>query len=175
MPRWRSSTSATCLPIVTTGLSEDIGSWNTIAMSRPRMSRIWSFDSVRRSVPSNRIEPETSHPRLGQQSHDRERRDALAAAGLADDADRLARVDGERDAVDGADVAPPTPAEHDLEVLDLEQRAPGRGRAAVRHGAHRRYFGSRASRRRSPNSVKPSAANTIARPGKIARWIAPER
>jgi hypothetical protein len=39
------------LPTVITGLSEVIGSWNTIAMRRPRMSRICASGSFSRSCP----------------------------------------------------------------------------------------------------------------------------
>ncbi len=58
---------------------------------------------------------------LGQQSHDRERRDALAAARLSDQADRLSRVDVEGHTVDCPDITPPAAAEDDLEVPDLQQ------------------------------------------------------
>ena len=58
------------------------------------------------------------------QAHDRLRRDALAGAGLADDAEGLAALDGEGDAVDGADEAV-LGGELDLEVADLEVGAGG--------------------------------------------------
>ena len=41
----------------------------------------------------------------GQQPHDRERRDALAGAALADDAERAALLEAEREIVDGLDDA----------------------------------------------------------------------
>src|SRR6185503_16322680 len=45
-----------------TGLSVIIGSWNTIAMRAPRMRRISSSLSFRRSVPSKKIRPPTMRP-----------------------------------------------------------------------------------------------------------------
>ena len=56
----------------------------------------------------------------GQAEHG-EVRDALAGAGLADDAERAPGVDGEGDAVDGAHHAV-VRLEPDLEVADVEQR-----------------------------------------------------
>src|SRR5207248_6881542 len=68
----------------------------------------------------------------------RERRDALPAARLADEPERLARLDRERDAVDGMD-GPARRPEADVQVLDGEQRlshgssASGRAPRAGRH------------------------------------------
>ena len=42
-------------PIVNTGLSDVIGSWNTIEMSLPRMARIARSERVSRFLPSKRI------------------------------------------------------------------------------------------------------------------------
>ena len=55
------------------------------------------------------------------QPHDRERRDALAAAGLAHDAERLALTDLERDVIDGIDNPGPS-EEMRLQVPDIEDR-----------------------------------------------------
>jgi hypothetical protein len=55
------------------------------------------------------------------QAHDRKARDALAAAGLADDPERLPLLDGEADAVDGLDDAV-VRAEARPQVPDFEQR-----------------------------------------------------
>ena len=46
MPRWICSGSMICSPMVRIGLSEVIGSWKIIEMSRPRISRISSSSSV---------------------------------------------------------------------------------------------------------------------------------
>ena len=89
-----------------------------------------------RSRPSNRISPVGDLGRRHvEQAHDRQRRHALAAARLADDAQRLAGHDREADAVDG-----PDGAVHDVEVgpqvADLEQRSPWhRRRRPIRPGA----------------------------------------
>ena len=58
---------------------------------------------------------------LGVQAHDRQAGDALARARLADDAERLALADRERDAVDRLDDAV-VRLEVGLEVVDLEER-----------------------------------------------------
>jgi hypothetical protein len=55
------------------------------------------------------------------EAHDRQAGDALAAAGLANDAESLAILDREADAVDGLDDAV-VGAEMRLKVADLEQR-----------------------------------------------------
>jgi hypothetical protein len=57
----------------------------------------------------------------GQQPHDGQRGDRLAAAGLADQPDRLAGVDVEADAVDGAERRHTAPVELDREVGDAQQ------------------------------------------------------
>jgi hypothetical protein len=44
-------------PIRNTGLSEVMGSWKIMAISRPRMRRICSSESFSSSRPSKRIEP----------------------------------------------------------------------------------------------------------------------
>ena len=95
-------------------------------------------------------------------AEEREGGDALAAAGLADDPECLARRDVERDPVDGVDGSPARP-ELDVEVLDREER--------LAAGLHReRSLGSSASRSPSPMRLKPSTVSTIAIPGTIARW-----
>ena len=121
-PEWMSSGSMICRPIGSTGLSEVIGSWKIIAMSRPRSSRISSSDRSSRSRPSNRMRP-ARYPAglLGEQAHDGERRHRLAGAGFADDGDDLAAVDGVRNAVDRADHAA-RGLELDVQVLHLQQR-----------------------------------------------------
>jgi len=58
---------------------------------------------------------------LGVEPHDRQAGDALAAAGLADDSQRLALLHAEGDAIDGLDDAVFCP-EGRTEVLDVEKR-----------------------------------------------------
>ena len=48
--------------MVNTGLSDVIGSWNTIAMSLPRTFRICADESLRRSCPSKTTSPSTILP-----------------------------------------------------------------------------------------------------------------
>src|SRR3546814_6871237 len=48
--------------MVITGLSDVIGSWNTIAMSLPRTCRISSSLSFSRSLPMNLMLPPTTRP-----------------------------------------------------------------------------------------------------------------
>ena len=59
--------------------------------------------------------------RIGHQPHDRQRGHALAAAGLADDRQRLAAADAERDVVDRLE-QPRIGEEHRLQVLHVENR-----------------------------------------------------
>ncbi len=48
--------------MVITGLSDVIGSWKIIEMSRPRMARISSSGSCSRSTPSSTTSPSTMRP-----------------------------------------------------------------------------------------------------------------
>ena len=82
------------------------------------------------------------------QAQDRPAERGLAAAGLADEPERLATLDGEGDVVDGLDVAdmaveeePALDREPDLEVLDVDERA-----------AHRHRCGGRLSQPRPPST-----------------------
>ena len=55
--RWVWIASVICLPIFSTGLSEVIGSWKTIAMLAPQKRRISLGDASPISSPSKRIDP----------------------------------------------------------------------------------------------------------------------
>src|SRR5579883_2778963 len=60
---WCSITaSAICSPMVSTGLRDVIGSWKIMAIRLPRIRRISSSESARRSRPSKRIFPSTILP-----------------------------------------------------------------------------------------------------------------
>src|SRR5439155_16742241 len=73
------------------------------------------------------------------QAHDRQAGDALAAAGLADDAERLALLDLEADAVDRLDDAV-VGAEIRAEIVDLEQgHAQLRPQASLMRGSITAY------------------------------------
>ncbi len=57
MLRWMISGSMICRPILSTGLSEVMGSWKIMAISRPRMRRISSSESSSSSRPRKRTDP----------------------------------------------------------------------------------------------------------------------
>ena len=105
-----------------TGLSAVIGSWNTIAMRLPRTRCIVALVE-RDEVASLEADRAAGLDAAGRadEAQDRERRDGLAAARLADDADRLAGADGERHAVHGARDAV-VGIEVGAQVVELEQR-----------------------------------------------------
>ena len=91
---WCSRTaSLSCRPIVCTGFSDVIGSWKIIAMSLPRISRSRLGLAVSSSSSRNFAEPLVIVDARLFEAHDREAGDALAGAGLADDAERLALLD----------------------------------------------------------------------------------
>ena len=123
-PRCSSKISPICFSIVCSGLSEVIGSWNTMVMSSPRTRRMsrsgkpqqfaaLEGDGARR-MPRRRV---------GQQLEDRQRRHRFAGAGFADQRHGLALADVERDPIDGERLSPPRPmAEGDGKVADGEER-----------------------------------------------------
>ena len=102
MSRWACSGSVICLPIFISGFSDVIGSWKIIDISWPQMWRICLGVRSIISWPSNRTDPVRSTLRAVEQAHDRAGQHRLARARLADDAERLAAVERERHAVDGA-------------------------------------------------------------------------
>ena len=65
MPRWIVSGSMIWSPILSTGLSEVIGSWKIMAISRPRMRRMSSSDRESRSCPPKRTLPAMRAVRAG--------------------------------------------------------------------------------------------------------------
>ncbi len=105
--RWCSATvSAIWRPTVITGLRLVIGSWKIIDIRLPRIARIAAGSSASSSSPSNRMLPETMRPgRPRNQPHDGQRGDRLAAAALADDPQRLASLERQRQAVHRLDHA----------------------------------------------------------------------
>ncbi len=54
---WMTSASPTCRSIVCSGLSEVIGSWNTMATRLPRTSRMRASPAPSSSSPSKRMDP----------------------------------------------------------------------------------------------------------------------
>ena len=80
-----------CAPMVSTGLSDVIGSWKIIEMSRPRISRISSSARSRRLRPSNVMRPCVMRPvRRGSRRMIASAETDLPQPGLADDGDDLA-------------------------------------------------------------------------------------
>ena len=122
--------SITCSPIDRTGLSEVIGSWKIIEMSRPRISRISSSERSSRSAAVEQDAALRHPPGLGEQAHDRERGDRLAAAGLADKGDDLAAINRIGNAVDRPDGAA-RGFEPDMQVAHFKQRRRGGARRLV--------------------------------------------
>ena len=166
---WARITSTSCSSIVITGLSEVIGSWKTIARSRPRRSRISSGLRVTRSVTvEDHLAAGDLAGRLGQEAHDRQRGDALAAARLADDPERLVRRELEGDPVDRVD---PAGRRRELDPQVLDGQEPLGRRILERDQRFSR--GSSASRNPSPSRLKPRTDRTIAIPGKSAVKPAP--
>ncbi len=139
-------------PTVKTGLSEVIGSWKIIddlvaaQLAHLRRLQLQEIDAFEADLAAG-----DAAGRLRDQAHDRERGHALAAAGLADDAERAARRQREADAVDRAKLAA-IDREVRAQVPHFEQRARlGRaGGPRAGHGVgegHERVTG-RSSRRR---------------------------
>src|SRR5262249_49759070 len=99
--------------------------------------------------------------RIRHQAHDRQRGDALATTGFADDGERLAAADMEGDIMDGLEQAGGR-EEHRFQVFHVEDDVVGFG------SAHQpRCLGSRMSRKASPNRLAPNTARLMATPGKI--------
>ena len=93
----RAAASVICWPIFTTGLSDVIGSWKTIAISTPQRRRICLTPRPARSPA---LEPHLAagghRGPLGQEVHDRAGQHRLARARLADDPERAAPLEGQR-------------------------------------------------------------------------------
>ncbi len=111
------------MPIVSTGLSDVIGSWNTTASERPRSLRSFSGVKLQQVLP---VEHHAAGELclLRQQLQDRPRQHGLAAAGFADHAERLAGADGEVDMIHRAQIAARR-RQIDDNVLDGKQGIPG--------------------------------------------------
>src|SRR5699024_5038167 len=108
------------------------------------------------------------------QAHDGLRGDALARAGFADQAQRLARRNREADAAQRLD-GPGTSIEGDLQVLDFKKRGGHRApfacrcsRAATRRAKRvSRSSGSVVIRNQWAKRFSDSTVATMARPGKV--------
>ncbi len=90
-PQCRTTFSAICVPMVSTGLRLVIGSWKIIEILWPRMLAHLLVGERGQLAPveAHRAGDDAAGLRRDQ-PQDRQRRHRLAAAGLADDAERLA-------------------------------------------------------------------------------------
>ncbi len=122
-----SSTSAIWRPTGRTGLSAVIGSWKIIDIRLALSARIragvaWAEILVPEPDPAARHGEHAGR----QQPHDRERRDRLARAALAHEAERLARPHVEGEPIDHARTA----RHADAEVADRQDGGGAHGRAS---------------------------------------------
>ena len=166
---WTWSTSATCRPTVSTGFSELIGSWKMYAMSRPRAARRALAGARRSSCPCSRTEPSILALR------------GSSPARLIDvtllpqpDSPTMPTISPACEAEVRRGRRPSTTPVLGLEVTLRSSTASTGGASTTERGPgaarrHRRLaFGSRASRRLSPNTLKDSARTMMARPGSTA-------
>ena len=125
IPRWNCSGSMICSPIGSTGLSEVIGSWKIIEISRPRTSRMSLFGK-REQVAAFEQDAAARSAVARQKPHDRMRRNRLARARLADECHDLAGLDLRAEALDRAH-GPGEVAKLHMQVFDCEQGLAGPG------------------------------------------------
>ena len=115
---WRSKVSPICPPIVSTGFSAVIGSWKIMLMRRAAEALHAASRQLRAEArPSKSMRSAVTCRDGRQQAHDRLRRDALAAAGFADDAEHLSITQFECDSVNDGQSA-----ERDRQAGDFKQR-----------------------------------------------------
>ena len=149
-----------------TGLSEVIGSWNTIAISAPRISRSSSSDSAVISRPRKRIEPATM--RAGSSS--RFMIDLAATLLPEPDSPTMPSVSPRCSVKLTPSTARTTPASVKNQVRRSLTRSkrfvPALPVAGLRMVQRRRACGSSQSRRPSPTKLKPITTVRIAKPGK---------
>src|SRR5881397_1437802 len=124
IPRCVSSPSVIWRPIVSTGLSEVMGSWKIIAISLPDAPHRFFVQRQEVAPLEEDAAADDAAGRRRHEPHDRERADRFAAARLTDERDRLALRDVPRHAVHRADDAA---ARHELrlEVNDVEEATHG--------------------------------------------------
>ncbi len=150
----RRSTSPICRPTVSTGFSEVIGSWKMYAMSRPRTARSARSLAPTSSVP---VQPDRAGDRRalrGQQPGERHRGDALAAAGLADDAEDLARRRASKSTPSTASTGAVLGAEATVRSRTSRTGGVVAGPCGGDGASSAAPFGSRASRRRVAEQVE---------------------
>ena len=119
-PRCARSGSTICLPTLSTGVSDVIGFWKTMAISAPQKS--WaSFRAKLSQVAA--LEEDRGRFRHGggrrEYSHDRLAQHGFPRPGFADDPDGLAGDEIERHPVDGSQV-PALGRKVDFEIVHLQ-------------------------------------------------------
>ena len=129
---WIANGSPMIEPTVLRGFSDEYGSWKIICISRRSSISCLALDvgdllALELDRAAGRVEQPQQQAAGGR----------LAAAGLADEAERLAALDVERDAVDGVHGADLLAEDHPggerevlLEIADLVQRLAAAARAA---------------------------------------------
>ena len=158
-PRCSRTCSVSCRPTVSIGWSDVIGSWKTIARSRPASSRRRAAESAEQ-VAAVEADAPLDGGAVGQHAEQGEHRHRLPAAALAGDAEHLALLDAVVDPVDDGD----QPA---------RRRAAAPAARRPRAGSFARGLpgkpvrGSNTSRRLSPRKLKASTTVKIASPGNV--------
>ena len=110
------------------------GSGVVSAMTRPRIARSSSSLLVEQVLAVEQDPAGVDPPGRAQKAEHRPHQDGLAGARLADDAQGLAGLEGDVDAVQHRDACRPRTLMGDVQIVHLEQR---------RHGAQLRFTGSR--------------------------------
>ena len=105
--------------MVRTGLSEVIGSWNTIERRVPRSARMSVGGALQEVLAAEADGAAGDHRVAGQQPHDGQRQRRFARTALADDADDLAARHADVDMAQGVHRAL-LGIEADRQVADVE-------------------------------------------------------
>ena len=164
-PHAPGSARPTWSPMVNSGFSEAIGSCRIIAIRLPRTCRISASDFCDQVLALEQ-HLAADDPRRGRQhAQDGQRQRALARAGFADDAERLAGVDAQRHVVDRAHHA--RALRRDVmrrEVVEFEQRPVCHRRPAAAAQSWR-SCGSSLTRSQSPRRLADSTISMMQQPG----------
>ena len=156
---WARIASTIWRPMERTGLSEDIGSWYTIAIRPPRTAAISRSVSCVRSRPPSRTVPAAIRPGGGSS-----RISASAVSDFPDPDSPTRPTFSRRPTLNATSITGLTARrgerELDREAANLQHRAVGRRVAHRRAGSSARWM-------LSPSTFSESTAITITRPGKI--------
>ena len=150
--RWRCNTSAICRPTRKDGFSDVIGSWNTNAISRPRILRISRDDAFSRSVPLKRAVPS-----IFALAGKRPRRLIRLTLFPQPDSPTMPSTSRSARSNERLSTACTTPSSVSKRTLSASTAKSGRHQRVVR--------GSRMSRSPSPSKLNESEQKKIASPG----------